>query len=431
MKKRLSWCLMLILLTFTLAGCTSSGGGGAQSAASTQGASDTQTASGGAEAVADGEPIKVGVCLVQSGPMGGVVDYLIPTVEMAFEEINAQGGIDGHPIELVFRDDQGDTSLVAQRLTELKEEGCQVIIGPLLDTQAPAAAEWAGENQIPVLTTCTMATNVSIENFNDYIYCTGPSAWAQARVLEQYVLDKGYKTIYMVGSVGGVVEDNFGFFEEEMKELDPEVTVLVKQMIQMTDSDFQAIISDIQAKKPDLVVFDSGAQAANFLQQGIQFDLFSTVQTFGFDFLSPLVTESYGADFPTTIASCTWVPAFSGTPEMTEYREKLYERIQSYPMSLTIQCHNAALAVIATLQACGGDYSPAHIAETVKTVSFQSPIGECYFRAFDHQLVFPMAYSEAIYDGEHEFAVEGNLVYLDESRWPTEEERAAYAESLQ
>lgn len=375
---------------------------------------------------AAGDTIKVGVCLVQSGPMGGVVDYLIPTIRMAFEEINAAGGINGKQVEVIYRDDQGDTSMVAQRLTELKEEGAQIIIGPLLDTQAPAAAEWAGKNQIPVLLCCTMATNVSVENFNPYVFCTGPSAWAQARVLEEYVKDRGYKTVYMVGSVGGVVEDNFGFFEKEMKEIDPEVKVLVKQMIQMSDSDFQSIISDIQAKKPDLLVFDSGAQGANFLQQGIQFDLFSTVQTFGFDFLSPLVTESYGKDFPTTISGCTWVACFRDTPEMNAYREKIHTKINSWPMSLTIQCHNAAIAAITALQNANGDYSADNLSKVLEKTEFDSPIGKCHFRDFDHQLIFPLAYSDAIYDGVHEFAVEGNLKYLDESRWPSQAELEAF-----
>ena len=416
-RKILALALALMMCLAVLAGCSNN-------------SASTTTQNAGGEASVNGDTIKVGVCLVQSGPMGGVVDYLIPTVKMAFQEINDAGGIDGKKVELVFRDDQGDTSMVAQRLTELKEEGCQIIIGPLLDTQAPAAAEWAGKNQIPVLLCCTMATNVSIENYNPYVFCTGPSAWAQSRVLEQYVQDRGYKTVYMVGSVGGVVEDNFGFFEEEMKTIDPEVKVLVKQMIQMSDSDFQSIISDIQAKKPDLVVFDSGAQGANFLQQGIQFDLFSTVQTFGFDFLSPLVTESYGKDFPTTISSCTWVPCFADTPEMKAYTEKIHSTINSYPMSLTIQCHNAALAAIAALQAAKGDYSADNLVKVLEGVSFDSPIGNCYFRSFDHQLIFPLAYSDATYDGVHDFAVEGNLKYFDESIWPTEAERTAYAETI-
>ena len=422
MKKFLSCLLVFALALALLAGCSS--------ASSSQPASGAAS-DGAAPASGSDDVIKVGVCLVQSGPMGGIVDYLIPTVQMAFDDVNAAGGINGRQVEVIFRDDQGDTSMVAQRLNELKEEGCEVIIGPLLDTQAPAAAEWAGENKIPVILCCTMATDVSIENFNDYIFCTGPSAWAEARVLEKYVLENNIKSVYMVGSVGGVVEDNFGFFADEIADLDPEVEILATQMIQMTDSDFQSIISDIQAKKPDLVVFDSGAQATNFLQQGIQFDLFSSVKTFGFDFLAPSVTEGFGSDFPTTISSVTWVPAFCGTDAMNTYVEKLQGVTNGlYPMSLTIQCHNGALAAIAALEACGDNISTDSIASALETVSFASPIGECSFRAFDHQLIFPLAYSDAIYDGVHEFAVEGNITYMDDSVWPTQEELEAYAATL-
>ena len=421
MKKSLLKATSALLATAMLAGC-----GSASSTTTTEASQATSTT---ASASSD-DALKVGVCLVQSGALGGIVDYLIPPIEFAFDKINEEGGINGRQVELVMRDDQGDTSMVAQRLSELKAEGCDVIIGPLLDTQAPAAAQWAGENQIPTILCCTMATDVSIENYNDYVFCTGPSAWAEARVLEEYVIANDIKSVYFVGSVGGVVEDNYNFFADEIKEKKPDVEILGCQMVQMTDTDFQSIINDIRAKSPDLVAFDSGAQAANFLQQGIQFDLFSDVHTFGFDLLSPAATSGFGKDFPTSISSVTWSPAFNGNAMMDELTQAMQERTgqEIYPMSLTVQCYNAALAAIEALKKIDGDVTPDAVTAALSGLSFESPIGTCSFREFDHQLVFPLAYSDAVYDDTHDFAVEGNLVYMDDSVWPTQEELQAYAQ---
>src|SRR5512136_1072390 len=87
------------------------------------------------------EPIKVGGLFVMSGGFAAVLNYQLPAVQMVIEDINKAGGINGRQVQLITKDDQGDPSIVPQKLNELKAEGVSLILGPFLDTCGPAAAQ--------------------------------------------------------------------------------------------------------------------------------------------------------------------------------------------------------------------------------------------------------------------------------------------------
>lgn len=87
------------------------------------------------------------------------------------KDLNEAGGINGHPVELVYKDNQGDATITAQRLDELLEENVSAVIGPFMDTCGPAAAQWATENKIPVVMCCALSTEIGMANQSDYVFC--------------------------------------------------------------------------------------------------------------------------------------------------------------------------------------------------------------------------------------------------------------------
>lgn len=58
----------------------------------------------------EGEPIKVGVLEDQSGEFAAATNVKVHAIRLAAEEINADGGIDGRPVELVIYDTQSDNT---------------------------------------------------------------------------------------------------------------------------------------------------------------------------------------------------------------------------------------------------------------------------------------------------------------------------------
>jgi branched-chain amino acid transport system substrate-binding protein len=54
------------------------------------------------------EPVKIGVLEDQSGDFAAATNVKVHAIQLAAEEINAAGGIDGRPVELVVYDTQSD-----------------------------------------------------------------------------------------------------------------------------------------------------------------------------------------------------------------------------------------------------------------------------------------------------------------------------------
>ena len=97
--------------------------------------------------------IKIGYISSLSGPFAGVAQYCTPAVQMAIDNVNAAGGINGRKVELVVRDDTGDASVIAQKANELVGAGCVVVLGGLLDPCDKALSAWAKDAKVPTILT--------------------------------------------------------------------------------------------------------------------------------------------------------------------------------------------------------------------------------------------------------------------------------------
>jgi len=77
-----------------------------------------------------GSPIKIGTLLSVTGPAANLGDKMRKGAEMAVEEINADGGINGRKIDWVFYDPAGDTSTAVQQTRRmLDSDGVDVLVG--------------------------------------------------------------------------------------------------------------------------------------------------------------------------------------------------------------------------------------------------------------------------------------------------------------
>lgn len=85
------------------------------------------------------EPIKVGVLFSQTGKMAVTETAHINGVLLACEQVNASGGINGHPIEPVLMNPDGDDRTYAEMATDLLVNyGIKTIFGCCLSTSRKA-----------------------------------------------------------------------------------------------------------------------------------------------------------------------------------------------------------------------------------------------------------------------------------------------------
>ena len=135
MKKRF---LSLGLAMAMAASLTACGSSSSTTETTTAAAADATTAAAGESTAASGEVFKIGGI----GPVTGAAAVYGLAVkngaQIAVDEINADGGINGYQIEFNFQDDEHDAEKSVNAYNTLKDWGMQMLMGTV--TSAPCVA---------------------------------------------------------------------------------------------------------------------------------------------------------------------------------------------------------------------------------------------------------------------------------------------------
>lgn len=100
----------------------------------------------------EGETIRIGSLFSESGIGAPFGPQQLEGVELAIDEVNAEGGVNGAEIELLQRDDGGDPKRSAREMTALVEdERVLAVLGPTFSNSAAEADPIANEAGTPVL----------------------------------------------------------------------------------------------------------------------------------------------------------------------------------------------------------------------------------------------------------------------------------------
>jgi branched-chain amino acid transport system substrate-binding protein len=84
-----------------------------------------------ASAVTAAEPYKIGAVFAITGPAAWLGEPERNTVKMIEEQINAQGGINGHPLEIIVEDTVGEEAKAVMAVQKLiNRDNVLAIVGP-------------------------------------------------------------------------------------------------------------------------------------------------------------------------------------------------------------------------------------------------------------------------------------------------------------
>ena len=159
MKKAVSMFLAAALAVGTFAGCGSSADTGSTgSAASTESGSTDSAA-------ADGSVFKIGGIGPTTGAAAIYGSAVMNAAQIAVDEINEAGGINGYQVEFKAEDDQSDAEKSVNAYNSLKDWGMQVLMGTVTTTPCIAVADKTAEDGMFEITPSASSTDV-IENDN-------------------------------------------------------------------------------------------------------------------------------------------------------------------------------------------------------------------------------------------------------------------------
>ena len=133
-------------------------------------------------------PIRIGVAGSFTDPVGRPMKQ---AAELAAEEINAQGGINGRPLELVQRDDYADPDSAVFVASDLYDAGVSAVVGHLFSGTTLAAAPVYNGGDDPVVGHLALLLLARrLQRPGDYTFRVCPSDLAHGAALARWVRDR-------------------------------------------------------------------------------------------------------------------------------------------------------------------------------------------------------------------------------------------------
>ena len=219
------------------------------------------------------EPIKIGVAEALSG---GAAQYGISIrngFQMAADEINAAGGVNGSRIELVIEDEQGKKEEAINAFKKLIfQDKALMLFGPTLSNSAQAADPIAQASKIVVFGTSNTADGIT--SIGDHVF--------RNSVTEADVLPVTLRTAAKVAKIRKVAvlygnDDVFtkSGYDNFKKALDDQkMPVTTTETFAKGDVDFKAQLTKIKATNPDAIVLSALlAEGAPIMVQARQLGL--------------------------------------------------------------------------------------------------------------------------------------------------------------
>jgi len=293
---------------------------------------------------------------------------------LAFEQINAQGGILGQTIELVTEDDQSKPGQSATAVRKLiTQDKVVAILGDATSSATLESAPIAQTDKIPMIT--PTATNPRITEVGNFIFRVCFLDEFQGRVLARFAREKlkAERVFTLTDVKQDYSVDLLKFFKDEFTKLGG--AIVGEQSYSSGDIDFRAQLTPIRGSKPDAVYVPGYYQeVALIVKQGRQIGL--TMPFIGCDGWADQALLTIGGK---ALDGCFFTNHFSPedqSPIVKNFVEKFQGKYGTLPDTFSALGYDAARLLADAIQRAGSSDSQAVRDALAKTAGFQGVTGQ-------------------------------------------------------
>lgn len=193
-------------------------------------------------------PIKVGFIDPLSGDAASLGEALKNAVAIGVDEINANGGIDGRLIEMIYEDGKCSgpvSATVAQKLIFVDK--VKYIIGGGCSGETLGAAPIAEANKVILMS--PVSSSPDITKAGDYIFRNFASDTSSGTKIARVLYVKDYKKIAVISEQTDYSQALRKVFEDSYTKLDGEI--VYSEGYAPETKDFRTQIAKIKASSPD------------------------------------------------------------------------------------------------------------------------------------------------------------------------------------
>lgn len=307
-------------------------------------------------------------------------------MELAVEQINAAGGLNGKKVELITRDDNanpGDAVRVAEEL--VSRDKVDVLTGSFLSHIGLALTDFAGQKKVFFLASEPLTDKIVWQNGNRYTYRLRTSTYMQVAMLAPEAAamkKKRWAIVYPNYEYG---QSAVATFKALMKAAQPDIEFVAEQAPPLGKLDAGSVVQALADAKPDAifnVLF--GADLSKFVREGNTRGLFKGVEVVSLltgepEYLDPLKEEAPNGWL---VTGYPWYGI--KTPEHAAFLKAYEARFKDYPRLGSIVGYSAIMSLAAGIRKAGGT-DTEKLVEAFSGLTVATPFGDIRYRPEDHQ----------------------------------------------
>lgn len=334
------------------------------------------------------EPVTVGVITSLTGRFAEFGEQHQAGFNVALEEINAAGGINGSPIELALEDDTSEASVALSAAERLLQRDVPLVLGAYSSSITNPLGQYFTREGAPFLV-FTSSDDAITRPGSEWVYRLNQPATAYAAILydlfDKVNAEEGEDTIQTIALIHGngnfetaVADAAVEFAEERGYE------IVERESYDRGVTDFRPVLNRFASADPDVVFMVSYAEdSVGIMRQAKEVGLNPEMFAGGAaGFALPNFIEGAGNAANGVVTATAWTEAapYEGAPDLYE---RLREELGKEPSYHAAQAYAGLLVAADALQRAG-EMNPEGVQAALEETNLENtPYGPIRFEDFN------------------------------------------------
>ncbi|MFE0754475.1 ABC transporter substrate-binding protein [Inquilinus sp. NPDC058860] len=339
----------------------------------------------GTPASAEAQEIKIGEINSYSGLPAFTEPYR-KGWQLAIEEINAAGGVNGQKLVVISKDDGGKPADAVTAANELvSSEGVTILAGTFFSNIGLAVSDFAKQKKVFFMAAEPLTDAVTWANGNRYTFRLRPSNYMQAAMLAEEAAKLPAKRWATVAPNYEYGQSAVAVFKQLLSAKRPDIEWVDAQWPPQGKIDAGSVVQALAASKPEAILnVTFGADLVKFVREGNTRGLFEDRSVVSFltgepEYLDPLKDETPEGWI---VTGYPW--SAIKTPEHDAFLKAYQAKYDDYPRLGSIVGYTTMKSIAAILAKAGSADTDKMIA-AAEGIGVDSPFGPITFRKIDHQ----------------------------------------------
>ena len=317
--------------------------------------------------------IKIGAVFPLTGENASFGQSSKNGIDLLVEQTNANGGINGQLIEVIYEDGESKPAISANAAQKLiNNDNVIAILGPVTSKAGLAIGPIATQNQVPMITSTGTNPKVTLDG-GDYVYRACFIDPFQGSVLAKLAQEElgAVKAAVLYDMANDYSKGLADFFKEGFESLGGEVVAF--ETYSTGDTDFNAQLTQIKATEPDVLLLPDYYNTVGLIAKQARATGIDAILLGGDGWDSPDLFAVGGDAVNGAYFSNHYSP--DDTSEMVvSFRSAYEKKFDSTPDAMAALAYDAGKILLSAIEESKSTHGPTLI-ETLNSIKVEAVSG--------------------------------------------------------